>query len=355
MPYCIKTGYNNLKQWGNFLMKRNYKKIIWICVVIVVLCVCGGFAFFILGTDITEEYDLFKKTDYISRVVIESSDADDHMVYVVEGAEDVDALKRCFSRVSTHLWEVDEEYVIHFINEYTVHSIPFPGMYSAKQNYRVNSFMKGRNKKYQYTFYVKNVMDFEKLRQDMENAGRGNIVYLPEKSINETKPYIQFEYSAQAANEKEWEKAFRNDHELGEFEYDDYFVPLVDEMKDMELFFDMSRCSFSSGCSDNTFERDIQIYLNRSLSEDEIIKIRADAERHYEGNSRISNFATPFRYHELAEYEIKVIFEKEQSPEEIKAFCEKYGVDSLQLTIKEYSDGIEPFAEESPQFCIHGD
>lgn len=347
---------------------------------------------YINGLQDSEEHELFNESDDVQKVIVESNDSTNHEVYMLDSKKDVETLKNCFSKVSDHMGEgAEEKYRINFINDFTLHGIPFPDLFSQNQISTVNSFTKDENKKYQYTFQVKNSIDFQSLKKNI--IDNGNIAYLPYSSMTGTKPSITLSYIAVAKDEKEWHDAFFNDNKLGEFEYDNYFIPFINELKEKGLYFDNSTCSFSSGGS-LYFSREIEIYLTRSLTEDEITKIKDKAKSSYIiGAPQRFMPVTYFLYNELEVYEVKVIFDSEQSNEEIKAFCQKYNIDSfdydkklldfdditiysfrntvspdklnppvrmslsvsknLELTVKEYEpNAFIPFKDADPKFTI---
>jgi hypothetical protein len=220
---------------------------------------------------------------------------------------------------------------IYFSDYWTTHSdssTPYnKEFYNELQKY-ISSFNENENLSYQYTFQVRKSKDFQALKEQIYNDG-GNIVYLPGGSIIATKPSIMLSYATVAKNENEWNNAFRNNHQLGEFSCDNYFVPFVDDLKERELFFDNSTVSFSSGNGLN-FSRRITIYLTRSLTEDEILKIRNKSNETYiVGEPQGFHPVTNFIYKDGEEYEVKVVFDREQSSEGLKNFCQHYNLDSF--------------------------
>lgn len=297
-------------------------------ITVILIVVMVGLYFFTsyFWKDNSGERNLFSPSDDVKRVVIENSNPSIHEVYVLDSVNDVAVLKENFSRASVHMGEGAEDYRIKFINDFTVHDIPFPDLFSQDQIDMVNSFIRDENKKYQYTFQVKNSMDFQQLKQSIYD--NGNIAYLPYNSINGTKPSIELSYVAPVKNKIEYDKA-SHDNKLGEFKYDDYFIPFIDELKEKGLYFDNSTCSFSGG-SNSYFSREFSIYLTESLTKDEIINIRDKSDESYIIDN-VQGFFLPrhFLYEELEEYAVKVIFDKEQSDEELKAFCQKYNIDSF--------------------------
>lgn len=359
--------------------------LIFICIIIAICFLSPGIAEWFFSPGRSEERILFSASDDIKRVIIEKGDPHNREIYLLNSTEDIEVLKECFSRVSRHMGEGgSEEYRIKFINDCTLHSIPFPDLFSQNQIDTVNSFIKDENKKYQYTFQVKNSIDFQELKQSIYD--NGNTAYLPYNSINGTKPSIELSYVAPVKNKIEYDKA-SHDNKLGEFKYDDYFIPFVDDLKEKGLYFDNSTCSFSGGSSSD-FSREISIYLTESLTKDEIINIRDKSDESYVIDN-VQGFFLPchFLYKELEEYAVRVIFDEEQSNEELKAFCQKYNIDSfdydkellefdeitmyyfkgtktdsyrslcltndLQFVIKEY-DAVDfkPFTDKDPNFSI---
>lgn len=156
--------------------------------------------------------------------------------------------------------------------------------YNAKFGRKVKdyiSYFKSKNTfSYQYVFYAKNAIDYRELKQEISNKGAGNISYLPNDSINATKPYINLGYIAEAKDEQESKKAFYDKNKIGEFAYDDYFIPFINELKDKGLYFANGDVSFSSGC-DLTFSRRVNIFLTRSLTEKEITEIKEKSKGTY--------------------------------------------------------------------------
>lgn len=304
------------------------RKILIIIAIVATLLICivvGSDFFF---SDYFEERNLFSASDKVERIVIENSDSSIHEVFVLDSVKDVAVLKKCFSRVSIHMGEGSQEsYTISFINDYVISNIPFPDLFSMKQINRVNMFIKDKNKKYQYTFQVKNTTDFQELKQNIGNSG--SIAYIPYSSINDTKPSIKLSYVMAASDEKEYQEALYNSSVLGEFKHDNYFIPFIDDLEDKGLYFDNTRCHFDGGDGLN-FSRKIEIYLTRSLTENEIIKIKNKSNNSCEiGNLQRFYPITSFIYSDVGEYAIKVLFDKEQNDEELKKFCQKYNIDSF--------------------------
>ncbi|MCL2671032.1 MAG: hypothetical protein FWF10_03235 [Clostridiales bacterium] len=302
---------------------RRITKTILIILTILLLCgLAGGFAFCFLHA---EEFLLFGPNDRVTRVVI--GDSHSHEYYVVDNARDCKALQRCFMWVSEHMGDrAEDQPRIWFLDEYgLLANIAYPSEYEPRALRIAGAFRKEEYKKYIYTFYVKSRTDYYSLQAQLR--GDGYNAYLPTDDILETKPGIELEYIFDAENKRDYEQAFWSEGPIGKYKPDDYFIPFVEELKALGAYFGSSDCSFSRS-SNYICGREITLYLDRSLTEEEILALREKAEREYNPRA-LPISASPFLYFELEEYEIKVIFEEARSPAQLAAFCAAYGVDNF--------------------------
>lgn len=218
-------------------------------------------------------------------------------------------------------------YFNSFWTAYNVSSTPYNRAFFNELQKYILKFNESENLSYQYAFHVRNSIDFHDLKNRIYNDS-GNIAYLPGGSILATKPSITLRYVTVALNEREFNNA-RNRHQLGAFNHDDYFIPFIDDLKERGLFFANSTVSFSSSTGLN-FSRRITIYLTRSLTESEITEIKnKSTETYVVGNPQGFGHVSNFRYNEVEKYVIKVIFDNEQSPDELKEFSKKYSIDNF--------------------------
>jgi len=295
--------------------------------------------------------------DIMERVYIKLDTHADFMIISREGSQKcllISDKNEISNFLKLHKWRdshlpcclggMDSEYTVKIVNgdvitstiyfndywrTYSDSSTPYNReFYNELQKY-ISRFNESNNSSYQYTFQVRNSTDFYALKEQIYNNGNGNIAYLPAGSITATKPSITLSYAAVANSESEWNNAFRNNHQLGKFSPDNYFIPFIDDLKERGLYFDNSEISFSSGNGLN-FSRRIAIYLTRSLTENEITEIKnKSSETYIVGNPQGFHPVTNFIYKENQEYKIKVIFDKEQSHNDLMEFCRKHNVDSF--------------------------
>ena len=190
---------------------------------------------------------------------------------------------------------------------------------SNEQNKIIEDRMIPENHKYSYHFYVPCAINFDSLKQTLETEQECR-VFFPMASLNSARPSITLEYAFET-KDFDHDKAAK-DYPLGKYKPDNFFIPWVDKIKAMENYFGMSDCSFRWG-SDTVSAREMTIYLNRSLTKDEIILMKKETE---DAVVTTNWGVTPFCYNEKLVYNIQILFDKKLTPDELKDLCSQYSI-----------------------------
>ena len=286
---------------------------------ILLLCGCSS-----------EDAESISYTDYYKHILIMSSDDEEHSVYHFSASDDIEKVAGAFGGATNNSYDfwVNREYEIRYYNDLLLRTLPYPTIYPDIGSGKIESLMNPENLRYLYTFYVPNQTDFFELRARIE-SNENCFAFFPYHSISYARPCIEVVYAAQAEDANE-EHLAGYDFSFGQFSKDEYFRYWIDLLDDAENLHSISSCRLKKLSTGGAFARGMTIYLNRSLTDAEILEYSGIAESMYNIDAPARYYHSPFRYEEVYEYKIEIVFAQPQTYEMLEVFCQAHAIESYE-------------------------
>lgn len=166
---------------------------------------------------------------------------------------------------------------------------------------------------YRYFITVPISVDYEALKEAMQENGFFLFSHKSEAEMPKY-PYFYLEYQD---NEKNYPNIdwmdFMDEYSLGEFEPDDIFIPIVEELKRDGIYESNDKVNFSRSGSQGLFVRRTRIYLKNPI-EPETVK------RYQE------QWDVEIEYHVPQSYTVTLVADQIIPEKEIEALQEKYDI-----------------------------
>ncbi len=153
-------------------------------------------------------------------------------------------------------------------------TLPYNSALNAKLKDVMESFYQQTEFSYRYFITAPLSVDYTALKEKLLDKDALYVYSHLAESDSPKHPYLTLEYQAYEkdyAHIKDISSVSTDEHELGEFEPDNIFIPFIDSLKEDGLYFSNNTPNFASSVSgqriDNFFNRRITVYLQKPLDE----------------------------------------------------------------------------------------
>lgn len=274
--------------------------------------------------------DKSKIYDYNYQII---EDRKSQIYYYIDDPRKIEAFKVAFRKVpkqgTNYYKDGADMWMTFYKDNVAVGSLPYPAGYSISQNNIVKNMLSEENIRYAYTFHVPYFIDVTELCPKIEDEQNCIATYSKHYELRNAYPTVQITYTADPP--ENYSPYLIPTVEVGAFSQDDYFLPWIEKLKEQDNLFDISRCS-SVSMSPTEHSRRIMLYLKHSISNSEILEMRAEAEAGSDRNLGV--YGSSFVYTEAKQTKIEVFFSRPQTTEDIENICMEYQMDCYQYDRK---------------------
>ena len=216
------------------------------------------------------------------------------------------------------------EEIIYFRNDWI--GSPYNNKLAVKLEKYIYDFKEREDASYQYTMTAPLSVDYESLKAKLQ--GTENL-YVFSNSSTPKFSYFTLGYTDYQNNYRHIDNFFRlamDEHELGKFEPDNVFIPIVNELKNEGLYMTNSKPRFSGSQGDYII-RKMDVYLSRIVDDETIEKYKSmwkDAEKY---ECFLSDWGLEYVVPQT--YKFTIMSDHQLGDQEIEYLDIKYGISLL--------------------------